>query len=311
MPLSSTGANRQKDSYVLITPARNEEAYIEKPLQSIVVQTILPKEWVIVSDNSSDRTDDIARSYCRNYDFVRLVRIEGQSQRNFNAKVNAFNVGYQEVKHIDYSFIGILDADVSLYPDYYQRVLKKFRNDKTLGLAGGVRYDLYKGKFEKVLCSRNSVGGPFQLFRRECFEEIGGFWPQKIGGEDAIAEIMARMHGWKVESFPEIKVYHYRWTGGATGNVMRASFLNGEKGYLLGYSPLFQIARCIYSFRQKPYNFNSLFSLIGYFVAMLKRYQRTVPEDYLVYFRQEQKTRLRSLLSEWKARKNPDSDDIN
>jgi hypothetical protein len=36
--------------YVLVTPARNEERFIEKTIRSVIVQTVLPKKWIIVSD---------------------------------------------------------------------------------------------------------------------------------------------------------------------------------------------------------------------------------------------------------------------
>jgi len=49
--------------YVLITPARNEEAFIEKTLQSVIKQTILPAKWVIVNDGSTDATSSIVRPY--------------------------------------------------------------------------------------------------------------------------------------------------------------------------------------------------------------------------------------------------------
>jgi len=179
--------------------------------------------------------------------------------------------------------------------------LEKFQDNNNLGIAGGARYDLCNGKFCRVLCAPDSVGGSFQFFRRKCYEDIGGFTPQEIGGEDAIAEIAARMHGWQVQSFPEIKVYHYRRTGTAKRSVLSARFSDGIKHYLIGYHPLFQVLKCIYRLQEKPFFLSGLLTLSGYIWALYRRYQKPMSEDFLEYFKSEQLTKLRSLLSIFKV----------
>lgn len=99
---------------MLITPARNEEAYIVKTIQSLINQTILPKKWIIVSDGSTDRTDDIVKRYEANYDFIQLLRREPDTSRNFASKVYAIQAGFKLLNGIEYDFIGNLDADVSI-----------------------------------------------------------------------------------------------------------------------------------------------------------------------------------------------------
>ncbi|MFQ5628929.1 MAG: glycosyltransferase, partial [bacterium] len=179
--------------YALVTPARNEEAYIEKTLQSVTTQTVLPQKWVIVSDGSTDGTDSIVQEYAQKHTFIRLIRKSCDQKRTFSSKINAFETGCEHLQSIDHDFIGMLDADVSFGPDYYEKVLDRFAQNEKLGVVGGIRYDLVNGKFVHVLCAENSVGGPYQLFRRACFEQIGGFPAIAIGGEDAVAEIKARM----------------------------------------------------------------------------------------------------------------------
>ena len=121
-----------KKPYVLITAARNEEAYIEKTINSVISQTILPRKWVIVSDGSTDRTDQIVNKYAAKHDFIQLVHISGSTQRNFRSKVNAINIGYERLKHIEYEFIGILDADVSFKSDYFESILREFQKNPKL-----------------------------------------------------------------------------------------------------------------------------------------------------------------------------------
>jgi biofilm PGA synthesis N-glycosyltransferase PgaC len=285
----------ESSTYVLVTPARNEEAFIEKPLHAVISQTLLPKRWVIVSDGSTDRTDAIVNRYARQHAFIQLVRITGQERRTFSSKVYAFNAGYERLKGEDYAFVGILDADVSVAPDYYERVLNIFRQNPKLGIAGGIKYDWSHGTFQPVLCSKNSVGGPFQLFRRACFEEIGGFLPIAGGGEDAVAEIMARMHGWEVASFAELTVLHYRHTGKETGSRLRVALHEGIKNFLLGYHPLFQAAKSLYRIKEKPYVVGSVLSMTGYLLAAMRRDKKAVPDEVANYLRTEQLARLWSL----------------
>jgi len=286
-----------KVKYVLITPARNEEEYIEKTIKAVISQTILPIKWVIVSDGSTDRTDEIVCEYARQYDFIDFVRTSSGEGRNFGSKAKAVEFGYQHLKHLEFECIGNLDADVTFDSDYYEKIICKFHENEKLGIAGGVRYDWYKGKFRKQKCARNSVGGPFQLFRRNCYEAIGGYVSLKYGGIDAVAEIMARWHGWEVKSFPEIKLYHYRRTGTATGNILSARFYNGVQEYTIGYHPLFEILRVVRNIIRNPILLGSLLWISGYVYAALCSYERPVSDDFVKYLRSEQLKRMWSFLS--------------
>jgi len=282
--------------YVLITPARNEEAYIEETIKSVISQSIQPIKWIIVSDNSIDGTDEIVNKYATKYTFIELLRFGGDSRRNFGSKVKAFNTAHKHLRDIEYEFLGNLDADVSFGPRYYQNVLAKFHHNRKLGIAGGVCLNLHKGKFYRLLFSRNSVGGPIQLFRRQCYEEIGGYVPLERGGVDTLAEIMARMRGWEVESFPELEIYHFRPSGTASGSFLQATFRQGINDYLFGYHPAFEIARCLYRIQQRPFIGSSLVCLLGFCWAYLRRCRGQIPNDLISYLRDEQMCRLRSIL---------------
>ncbi len=286
--------------YALVTPAKNEEAFIEHTLSSVVAQTIKPVQWVIVSDGSTDRTDEIVRKYAEEHDFIQLIRREGTG-RNFGNKVYAFQEGYEALKAFEFDFIGNLDADIELQPNYYETILGKFAADKSLGLAGGARLDFCEGKFVEIRCAKNSVGGPFQLFRKSVYDEIGGYRPLKLGGIDAVAEIMVRQFGWEVRTFTEIVSRHYRCTGTAKGSRFNASFRGGKKLYVIGYHPLFELVKL-----SKVSGVKDLLrhgcELAGYLTAALLRYERQVPKDFVKYLHQEQLGRLRHLL---RYRKDP------
>ena len=136
-PVTPSVAVRKAENYVLITPARNEEAFIQLTLQSVVAQTIRPLKWVIVSDGSTDKTDEIVQSYAAKHSWIELLRMPERTERHFAGKVHAFNAGYERLKGLDYQFICSLDADISFGPDYFEflcRSLSKARNLDWLAL---------------------------------------------------------------------------------------------------------------------------------------------------------------------------------
>ena len=202
--------------YALITPAHNEERFIAKTLESMVAQTLLPERWVIVDDGSTDATTKIVEKYAKDHRWIDLVRRTQRRHRSFAGKVHSFNAGLERVRLLDFELIGNLDADLSFDPDYLEFLIRKFSDDPQLGVAGTPftedgGYDSARDSFE----GENHVAGGCQLFRRKCFEEIGGYIPNPAGGIDWIAVTTARMKGWKTRSFPEKRFHHYRSLGTA------------------------------------------------------------------------------------------------
>lgn len=287
-----------KPSYVLITPARNEAGYISKTIESVINQTVLPEKWVIVNDRSTDQTVEIVSRYVEKYNFITLVHTKKYEKRNFTSKVNAIEVGFTQLRNIDYDFLGILDADVSFESNYYKYILKQFQQNPRLGISGGLIFDVYRGKCVQWVTRLNSsVGGPIQMFRRQCYDDMGGFTPHEKGGEDAIAEFVARKNGWAVRTFPSAKVFHHRRVGTYDRSIWRARFLQGERDFMIGYHPLFEVAKCMRRVVERPYFMGSLCWLSGYLGAALRKDMRTVPLDVVRYIRKEQRQLLLNLFS--------------
>jgi cellulose synthase/poly-beta-1,6-N-acetylglucosamine synthase-like glycosyltransferase len=284
-------------SYVLITAVHNEESFIERTLRSIGSQKLLPKKWVIVSDRSTDRTDTIVERARSAYPFIELLRVGKGQGRDFAAKVNALRRGYQQLEGLDYGFIGILDGDIEVDPLYYGNILGKFEEDPRLGLAGGFVYDQApSGKYKSRRHNRVfAVAGGIQLFRRECFEAIGSLQPLKYGGEDWCAEISAKMRGWKVQSFPELTVFHLRPTG-TGGNLVGYWFGQGQMDFSLGSLPLFVIVKCLRRLPDRPMVIGGCARLLGFGCAYLRRARRLAPQDVIRYLREEQRQRLWAML---------------
>ena len=290
----SEGYRQREDEmkYVLVTPARNEESYIDGTIQSVLAQALLPEKWVIVSDGSTDRTDSIVEKYQLAHSFIYFLRAQRDGGTNFGSKVKAFQAGYRELANQKYDLIGNLDADVTFSPEYFETMVSKFQEEPGLGIAGGIICELVDGKYSPQKISMNSVAGAVQLFRRECLEAIGGYIPIKSGGEDAAAEILGRMHGWKVRTFPEIQVMHHRRVMTGSRNILQTRFKQGFTQYLLGYHPLFQLARFIFRVPDKPFLIGSLFSLCGYAWGFMKRAERRLPVEAVKFLHSEQLKRL-------------------
>jgi poly-beta-1,6-N-acetyl-D-glucosamine synthase len=283
-------------NYVLITAARNEEKFIEETIKTIIAQTVLPNRWIIVSDGSTDRTDEIVLQYSKKYNFITLLRkttnIVGQV--DFSSKVQAIKMGHEMLAGIEYDFIGILDGDVTFDSCYYENILNKFSKNAKLGIAGGVIYDKYNNNYIRRSPDFSKyVSGCVQLFRRECYEDIGGLIPIKEGGEDTVAVIMSLMKGWEVESFEDLNVSHHGYIK-ATRGKLSESFRNGKLFYFLGGHPFYEILKSIYRFGNKPFFLFGFTRMCGYIWPYCKRQRRPVSDDFVKYLRKEQLSRLKN-----------------
>ena len=282
--------------YVLVTAARNEAEFIELTIRSVVAQTIRPLKWVIVSDGSTDGTDEIVRTYARDYPWIDLVQMPPRRERHFAGKAYAFNAGLARVESLDYEVIGNLDADVSFDEGYFAFLLARVTEDPNLGVFG-TAFEDKSLHYDYRFVSIEHVAGPLQLFRRRCLEDIGGYVPSKSGGVDHIAVITARMKGWKTRTFPE-KVYrHHRQMGTAARGLVMARFKSGAVDYMLGGHPVWQLFRAAYQMTKRPYVVGGLALLAGYASAAIRRMDRPVPHELVRFRRREQMHRLKNLFA--------------
>lgn len=279
--------------YVLITPARNEAQYIELTLKSVVAQTVRPAKWVIVSDGSTDGTDEIVQRYSAENPWIELVRMPERRERHFAGKVNAFKAGYAKVANIPYEVIGSLDGDLSFDADYFSFLLQRLASDPTLGLVGTPFRENSKQFYDYRFQSTEHVSGACQVFRRECFEDIGGYVPVEGGGIDLIAVLTARMKGWKTRTFTEKAMDHHRSMGSAQTSAMMVWYKYGIKDYVLGCHPVWESFRGLYQMSKKPYLIGGLTLMAGYFSSAVKRKKRPITKELIDFRRREQMQRLR------------------
>lgn len=288
--------------YVLITPARDEAQFIELTVKSVVAQTVLPVRWVIVSDGSTDGTDEIVNKYAVVYPWIELVRMPERRERHFAGKVHAFNAGRARVADLDFDVIGNLDADVSFEAEHFQFLVEKFAQDPQLGVVGAPFREgthQYDYRFSNI----ENVWGGCQLFRLDCFEEIGGYVPVKGGCVDHIAVVSARMKGWKTRTFTEKVCLHHRGMGTAQHGRLAAKFRDGAKDYSAGNHPVWELFRVFYQMRQQPVVMGGLALGSGYLWSTVRRVKRPVSSDLMAFTRREQMQRLRRFLARETMRK--------
>lgn len=283
-------------TYVLITPARNEASFIELTVQSMIAQTCPPLKWVIVSDGSTDGTDDIVKKYIQNYTWIELIRTPERKERHFAGKVMAFNAGYDKVRGQNYDIIGNLDADISFDKNYFEFLLSKFAENERLGVAGTPFVESGK-HYDYRYTSIEHVSGACQLFRRRCFEEIGGYIPIKGGGIDWTAVTTARMKGWKTQTFTDKTCEHHRQIGTGSDSALKSNYNYGRKNYVLGGHPLWQAFRSVYLMTKKPFIVGGLLYLIGYIWAFLSGKEKSISPELMKFHRSEQMQRLRGFFS--------------
>ncbi|MBC2722689.1 MAG: glycosyltransferase family 2 protein [Desulfosporosinus sp.] len=284
-----------KTKYILITPVHNEEEYIEAVLKSVIAQTIRPDKWVIANDASTDETENIIKRFTDRYDFIEIHSPQIDNPVSYyGRRTQVFLSGYKKVEKLEYDYVASLDADLTMEPDYYESILREFDRNPRLGIATGVYLDKVGGCLRKIVRDNISTPGGLQMFRRECYEDVGGYIPLKYGSDDALADIIARMNGWETRSFPRYPAIHHRPVGTRGGtHILIARFRQGLAEYNIGTHPLFMLAKSARRvFLEKPYLFGSTARFLGFWSGYLHNIKREGPTDAIAFFQKEQIGRL-------------------
>lgn len=277
------------DNYVIISPVKNEEENIEKTISSVVTQTLLPLEWVIVNDGSTDRTREIVEKYMKMYKWIKLVNKGDCGYRPGEGIVEAFYMGYKQIRNNDFNFIVKLDGDISFGPKYFDNILKKFSLNPRLGIASGQTYYVENEKIIWEDAPIDHVRGASKIYRRKCFNDINGF--VKSLGWDTIDEVTARMKGWETRSYPEYKIFHHRFIG-STAGIFNGNMRHGYTAYITGQPFLYFFLRCIYRIFFRPYIFGGVALFCGYIKPFIMRKPRVVDKKFQNYYVKEQLGKL-------------------
>ena len=283
----------------IITPAFNEEAYLEKTISSVLEQSAKPLVWVIVDDGSTDQTPNIIKRYEDQYDFIKFLqreRVNGQAY--YASNVYAIRKGheYLESTGLGYDYLAILDADIELPKEYYETILALFQKNPELGIASGHCLDRCGEDLKAGLYDWRAVPKGIMVLRKQCYEDIDGFVPLKHSGEDTCACCLARMKGWKTWATTNVMAIHYRPLGATVSkNRMQFRFQQGISEYYMGSHPLFMLIKSgRRAFKEAPFLVGGVARLFGFVYAYFQAQDRQIPSELISFIRKEQMQRVLS-----------------
>jgi poly-beta-1,6-N-acetyl-D-glucosamine synthase len=258
--------------FIVTTPARNEADFIGKTIESIISQTVLPWEWIIIDDGSTDDTAKFVKDLTCRYPWIKYTRRENRGYRDLDAGlVDAIYFGLSAAENDDYEFLFNIDADVLLGSNFFEKILEKFKENDDLGIATGEVYEFLGQNLVKLRALPLAMTGPVKCWRRKCFQQIGGL--VRGLGWDGIDCFKAMILGWQAKTFEDLdlRVIHLRPQGSSQENIYRVWIRRGQAHHFIGSHPLWVAASVFYHLVSKPYVLGSLFMVSGYFKSLYKR----------------------------------------
>jgi len=278
-------------TYVLVSPVKDEEKYIERTILAVLQQTIRPDKWVIVDDGSRDRTRAIVEEYTRQFSWITVITLEkGGDRQPGSGIIRAFNVGYEVVRDLDLDFVVKFDCDIDFPASYFEQLIARFQQDEKLGIASGIYLEEKRGKWVPVKMPDYHAAGASKMIRIRCFKDIGGFVPAR--GWDTLDEIRAQMMGWRTRHFKELKFRHLKKEGSASG-CTRTSVMQGEIYYLTGGSGFFFSLKFLHRlFLGRPILWGGFALLFGFLRAKLSKQRKLVNDSEAKFYRRLLNRRL-------------------
>ena len=260
---------------LIITPAKDEGEYIEKTIASMESQTHRPALWVIVNDGSDDNTGELADQAAARHDWIRVLHRPAGTQRRVGPGViEAFYAGLETADMSQFDFVMKMDADIEVKPEYFATLMGYFRANPELGTASGKRYVPVEGELVLERTHDGFSHGVAKLFRRECFEDIGGFVRQVMW--DGIDCHECRQNGWKAASLNDscLQIIHLRLMGSSFRSVYHGRRRWGRGQYFMGTHPLYLLGITAYRMAERPWVFGGVSILLGYIHAAITRMPR-------------------------------------
>lgn len=302
--------------YIVLSPVRNEEQYLPRTIESMAAQSVLPAQWMLIDDGSTDATPAIIDTAAARHPWIRALHRKDRGFRQAGSGVmEAFYEGYGRLSDatpspqgsitpalcpsgLSWDFLVKLDGDLSFGVDYFEQCLNRFAANPKLGIGGGTICSEVDGAWEaeSKIDPAFHVRGATKIYRRECWEQIGGLI--RAPGWDTVDEVKANMLGWTTATFTDIKLAHHRPTGHAYG-LWRDLIKNGRANYVAGYHPVFMLLKCLRRLIEPPFFVGSCALGIGFFTAYLNSLPKVADDQVIAYFRRQQMNRLLGRKSLW------------
>lgn len=282
---------------LVISPIRNEADHLERVARAMAAQTRPPDLWLLVDDHSTDGTDEIAKQLADEFPFIATCSApehppmaNPRDRLASAAAPRTFNFGLNSVEWREFTHISKLDGDMELPPEYFERILAEFEADETLGMAGGLRRELIRGKWwlERVP-TEHHVPGALKCYSRECFEAIGGI--QERLAWDTIDETLARMRGFRTRTFENLIAIHHRPWGSADG-TLRGRARYGTAAYIARYPAYWVALRSLKIATTQPKVISGLAFFYGYIRAGVRRTPKVEDDEFRRAIRRETRGRV-------------------
>jgi poly-beta-1,6-N-acetyl-D-glucosamine synthase len=269
----------------MVSPVKDEEKYLETTIQAVAKQTLRPRKWILVDDGSRDGTPEILETYAAHFDWIEVLHLSRKAQRQpGSAVIQAFNAGYQLAGGGDFDFIVKLDCDLDLPADYFERLVRRFHENKMLGIASGVVVEEKRGRWAAVKMPSYHAVGASKMVRAKCFEDFKGFVPAR--GWDTVDEIRAQLCGWQTGHFRDLQILHLKPEGTGIG-FLRTNVMHGEIYYVTGGGGLFFVLKLLHrGATGKPVLIGALAMLWGFLSAWaVGKTKLTNPSEARLYRR--------------------------
>lgn len=294
-------------NYILITPIKNEAKVLPKLIESIKSQTIRPVIWIIVDDNSNDSTNRIIKRAEEKEKWIRVIRLDEQHDRGFgNHFAHICKIGFDfAIQHcnkynIHYDYLAKCDADIFIGNDVIEKLLNKFIENPGIGIAGPIALnskEISDNFHENAFCDlRKNQLDPtdgLRMYRKACYDEIGGYPITKVSPDLVIAK--ARIRGWNAKAFNDITIIKLRETGTSVGTWNSSKF-KGFRKYYLNYNFLLVILACIYPYIFRKHDYSGLGMFYGYICCLVRREERITDSEIKHYYRN---TRLKEIIESY------------
>jgi poly-beta-1,6-N-acetyl-D-glucosamine synthase len=257
--------------YVLISPCRNEAAYMRQTLDSVLAQTLPPALWVIVDDGSTDETPAILAKYAQRHAWIRIVTRRDRGHRAVGPGViDAFYAGYETLRPEEFEFLCKLDLDLRLPPRYFERLIEHMTADPRIATCSGKAYVEERGQLVDERHGDDTSLGMTKFYRVSCFQAIGGFVREVMW--DGIDCHLCRMQGWIACSWdePELRFVHLRPMGSSQQGIHTGRMRHGYGQYYMGTGFVFMLASALSRLDQKPRVTGSLAMLWGWLSSALR-----------------------------------------
>jgi poly-beta-1,6-N-acetyl-D-glucosamine synthase len=292
--IADVGDAAAAGALVAVTCAHNEVDSLSPLVDSMLAQSRPPDRWVVVDDGSTDGTAELLACAARRVPFLHVVRRETEGRRSFSSKVDAFERGWSVARREDVTFLACIDADVTLPPDFFERVVGAFSTRPELGVTGGRYVERSRGRLQEDYADRRQLPGCAQVFRRVTYEEIGGYQRLPHGGEDTMANVAARARGWETEAPPGLTVEHRRSRFELPlRDALRAQVRQGRCDHDVGTLWWFELLKMARRLTEPPVVIGVATRFGAYVWAGVTRAPRHASHEVIAAWRDEQRARIR------------------